>query len=183
MMQKNKLILLLAIGYALFLISCDDNMFCKDVDCGMYGACDVVDGSCFCTLGYEFDSAGKCNSLGNTKFIGQWRGQAECGNGIAHIYDITIYADSANLNKLYIQNLGNPNCGTNMWVVKGKMIRNEQGIYTQIDSIISASNNCLNFTIDKTGTNITLVGDTLRVKYKISNQDTAFSCTAKMLKQ
>jgi len=183
MMKKNKLILLLAIAYALFLISCDDNMFCKGVDCGIYGTCDVVDGICFCTLGYELDLAGRCDSLGKTKFIGQWRGQAECGNGIEPISDITIYADSANLDKVYIQNLGNPNCGTNMWVVKGKMIRNAQGIYNQIDSIISVSNNCLNLTIDNAGTNITLVGDTLKVKYKISNQDTAFSCTAKMLKQ
>ena len=57
------------------MVSCDTDA-CKDVDCGLYGAC--VDGDCVCDAGY---SGVACATMNRTAFIGTTNlsGTVACG--------------------------------------------------------------------------------------------------------
>lgn len=97
------LCLTLALGVLVY--SCSE---CKDVDCGNYGVCDEVEGKCACQTGYQANTAGKCDSMWRTKFVGSFAAVDHCTIPVGDTlnYSIIITENPSLVIKIIIDNYG-----------------------------------------------------------------------------
>ncbi len=87
-------------AFAIFAPACGDTDPCKDVDCGVNGAC--FEGVCVCNIGYE---GAACAEEWATKFLGSYLGKDVCG---PDTYNLTQPAVITRLSesKIRISNFG-----------------------------------------------------------------------------
>jgi hypothetical protein len=129
-MNKKLLLLSVLLGaFVMFAPACgdDDTDACKDVDCGVNGAC--FSGDCVCDDGYELGTDNKCSVVSRDKFLGPYKATETC-NGVTGDYDCTIITSSS-IDKVVITNFAdggqNVTCtvdGNSITVDAGQTVQN-----------------------------------------------------------
>jgi hypothetical protein len=164
-MNKKLLLLSVLLGaFVMFAPACgdDDTDACKDVDCGVNGAC--FSGDCVCDDGYELGTDSKCSVVSREKFLGAYAATETCN--VSGDYNSTI-TTSSSINKVVVTNFADG--GTNITcTIDEKSITVDAGQKIQ--------------NLDVTGSGIATVSGSKTViawNYKVGT----ITCTATMTEQ
>ena len=151
--------------FAILWTSCDTDP-CKDVVCGDEGVCN--EGICVCNLGYEKDSAGLCNTMWSTKFVGTYNISDSCSNPPqTYLYQST--ATQVDAQTINVSNFGGFQNAINVEVTSSFDL--------SINNVTDAGNRVINGTGFINGTDITL-------NYVVTFTDgTMDTCTAMYTRQ
>lgn len=152
--------------FAILWSSCDTDP-CKDVVCGDEGVCN--EGICVCNLGYEKDSAGLCNTMWSTKFVGTYNVEDICNSGT---YNNPMTVTQVDASTIAISNFGgfnNPMSVINVDVTSSFDL--------SIDNVTDAGNRVFN------GTGF-ISGTTMTIDYVTTFTDgSTDTCTATYIRQ
>ena len=153
--------------FAIMWTSCDVDP-CKDVVCGDEGVCN--EGICVCNLGYEKDSAGLCNVMWSSKFVGTYNIQDSCyGISGNQTYLYQSVATQVDAQTIAVSNFAGFNNSVNVEVTSSFDL--------SLNNVVDAGNRTFN------GTGY-INGDDITLNYVVTYSDnTTDTCVAQYTRQ